>query len=88
MSTKEFAKSCLRANVLACQRDLRANCLHANAPKECKFLIFMCQRANKGANVPYAVPMFQTGVPTCQKVYQFFKHSSYEMLEEISILNY
>ena len=31
---------------------------------------------------------FQLGVPTCQKACQFFKHSSYEMLKELSILYY
>ena len=32
-----------------CQRDV---------PKACQLLIFMCQRPNKRANVPYAMPMF------------------------------
>ena len=30
--------------------------------------------------------MFQLGVPMCQMTCRFFKHSSYEMLREISIL--
>ena len=32
--------------------------------------------------------IFQLGMPTCQKMCLFFKHSSYEMLKEISILYY
>ena len=54
-----------------------------------------CQRAIRcanvstcHANVPNGVPIFQLGMPTCQRVCQFFKHSSYEMLREISILYY
>ena len=87
--------TCLRdlcASVFACQRGLRANVptcwcgLCANVPKACQLLIYTCQRANERANVPYGVSIFQLGVPTCQKVCQIFKHSSYEMLREISIL--
>ena len=70
-------------SVPTCQRGLRAN-----VPKTCQLFIFMCQRANKRANVPYGAPMFQIGVPTCQKACQFFKHCSYEMLRKISILYY
>ena len=40
------------------------------------------------ANVPIDVPIFQLGVPTCQKVCQFFRHSFYKMLSEVSILYY
>ena len=64
----------------------------ANVPKACQLLIFTRQRVNKRANairranVPNGVPIFQLGVPTCQKAFQFFKHSSYEMLSEISTL--
>ena len=84
----EFAKSRAKrayvptwssASVLACQRGLRVN-------------VPACQkRANFSflrANVPHGVLMFQIGVPKCQKTCQFFKHSSYEMLLEISILYY
>ena len=34
------------------------------------------------------MPIFQLGLPTCQRAFQFFKHSSYEMLKEISVLYY
>ena len=84
----------LRANVLAWQRGLRANMLaclrglHVNVQKASQLLIFTCQCANKRASV-------LCGVPTCQKACQFFnlacqflKHSSYEMLREISMLYY
>ena len=47
-------------------------CLRTNMPKACQVLIFTCQRAIRRANVSS----------------QFFKHSSYEMLREISILCY
>ena len=70
----------LRANVLACQRGLRAN-----VTKACQLLIFKCQRAIRRANVstwranvPDDVPIFQFGVPACQKACQFLKHSSFE----------
>ena len=49
--------------------------LHANITKACQLLIFMCQRANKSANVSYGASMFQTGVSTCQTGCQFFKSS-------------
>ena len=78
----------LRANVFACQLGLHGTCLRAKVPKACQLVILLCQRANKCANVLYGVPMFQIGMPTCQKACQFFKHSSYEMLLEISILYY
>ena len=84
----------LRANVLAYQRGLRANVLtcqrglHAYVPKACHVLIFTCQHANERANVPNGVPTFQIGVSTCQRTCQFFKHLSYEMLGEISILHF
>ena len=52
----------------------------------------MCQKRARfsilRANVPQGVPMFQRGMPMCQRACQFFKHSSYEMLREISILYY
>ena len=47
-------------------------CLRANVPKRAKFLFFTCQRAKKRANVPYGLPMFQLGMPTCQTACQFF----------------
>ena len=91
----------LRANVLAGQRGLRANVpgcqrvksakfsfLRANVPKNvpachkaCQCFNLACQRAKQRAN-------FHLGVPTCQRACQLFKHSSYEVLREISILYY
>ena len=59
--------------VLRCQCGLSAIHLRAYFPKACQFLIFTCQRANKRANVPYVVPMFQLGLPMCQIACQFFK---------------
>ena len=43
-----------------------ATCQHT-----CVLVRFTCQRAK----VPYGVPMFQIGVPTWQKAWQFFKYS-------------
>ena len=85
-----YVPTCLRASVVYVP-----TCLHAKVPKTCQVLTFMCQRATRcgnvstwHANVPNGVPVFQLGVPTCQRACQFFKHSSYEMLREISILYY
>ena len=51
-----------------------------------------CQRLAKfstwHANVANEVPIFHFGMPTCQKACQIFKHFSYKMLREISILYY
>ena len=73
----------------------KSRAIRACVPKACQLLIRTCQRAIRRANdftwrenVPNAVTIFQLGVPTCQKACQFFKHSSYEMLIEISILYY
>ena len=53
---------------------------------------FTCQkRANVSilrAIVTVNVPIFQLGVQTCRKVFQFFKYFSYEMPREIYILYY
>ena len=89
----------IRASVAYLPTLLRARaayvptCLHANLSEACQVLIFTCQRTNKRANVPYGVPAFQLGVsvfqliaPACQKACQCFKHSSFEMILEISIL--
>ena len=55
----EFAK--LHANVPMFQ------CvLHANVPKVCQLLIFICQRSNKHANVPNSMPIFQLGMLVCK----------------------
>ena len=93
---QEFAKSCAK-RVLTCLHASPINVpmgLHV-LPKACQLLIFTCQRANKLTNVstwclnvPNDVPIFQLDMPTCQKACQFFEHSSYEMLKEISILYY
>ena len=78
----------LRATMLACQHGLRAN-----LPKAYQLLIFTCQRTIRHAivsswraKVPNGVPIFQLGLPNWQKVCQFFDHSSYKMLRQISIL--
>ena len=81
----EFAGSLLNrmSSLPTCQRGLRANvlaasvvyvltCFCANLPKACQLLIFTYQRSNKRATVPYGVPMFQLGMPTCQMVFQCF----------------
>ena len=84
-----------RATVLACQHGLRTivpaasaiyvpTCLRANVP----FGVPMLQLGAWRANVQNDVPIFQLGKPTCQKAYQFFKHSFYEMLRKISIIYY
>ena len=74
----------------AYQRGLPANvfsCEHTNVPKvPACYLIFTCQRPNERASVPNGVPTFQIGVSICQRTCQFFKHFSFEMLREISIL--
>ena len=89
-----YVPTCLRASLVYVPACLRASvvyvptCLRANSPKACQLLIFTCQRTNKRSNEPYGVPMFQIGVSACQRKYQFFKHSFYEMLLQISILYY
>ena len=71
----------------ACQCGLRAK-----VPNACQLLIFMCQRitvpmhkatcqwcvgfSTWHPNVPNDVPIFHFGMPTWQKVCQFFKYSS------------
>ena len=74
----------------ACQRGLPANvlsCEHTNVPDvPACYLIFPCQRPNECASVPNGVPTFQISASICQRTCQFFKHFSYEMLREISIL--
>ena len=53
---EELAKS--RVNVVYVPTCLRVNCLRANMPKSCQFLIFTCLRDNKRANLLYGVRMF------------------------------
>ena len=81
----------LRANVPACQRAKSVPVFHFYVSR-CQWT---CQRAIRRANVlawranvPNGVPIFQLGVPTCQKACQFFRHSSYEMLSEMQILHF
>ena len=93
-----YGPTCLRASAVLVPTCLRASvvyvpvCLRVNVPKACELLIFRCQRANERANVPcvpvfhFEVLIFQLGVPTCPKPCQFFKHFSYEMLREISVI--
>ena len=86
--------TCQRACVPAwftCQRAKSVPSSHFYVPKCQK----TCQRAIRSANVstwhvnvPNGVAVFQLGVPTCRRARQFFKHSSYEMLKEISIIYY
>ena len=73
----------IHANLLACQSGLRVNipCV----PTWQKRANFSFLRANKRANVPWDVPIFQLGVTTCQNLCQVFEHSSNEILREISI---
>ena len=82
----------------ACQL-LTFTCQHANkcanVPKVCQLFNLASQRAKTllifytwGANVPNGMPIFHFGMLTPQKACQIFKHSSYEMLREISILYY
>ena len=61
--------------VSTCQKTCQRAIRHTNVSTWC-------------ANVANGVQIFQLGVPTCQRACQFFKHSSYEMLREISILYY
>ena len=72
--------ACLLANVLACQRGLHANVLACQRAKSVSTSHFL------PASVLSGLSIFQIGVPTCLRACQFFKHSSYEMIREISIL--
>ena len=88
---RAYVPTCLRASMVYVPTCLCASavyaaiCLRANLQKACQLVIW---RTNVPINVPlpYGVPMFQLGVPMCQKTCRFFKHSSYEMLREISII--
>ena len=60
-----------------------STCLHASVPKVCQNFIFMCQHANKRANVTTChrranMPktcQFSNCVPTNQKACQFFNRA-------------
>ena len=81
--------TCQRASVPArftCQRACVPAWFTCLCAKSVPSSHFTCQHANERANVPNGVPTFQIGVSTCQRTCQFFKHLSYELLGEISIL--
>ena len=74
---------CQRASMpvpFKCQRTRSMSTFH--------LYVLMCEPAIRPTNMPNGMPIFQLGMPTCQKMCLFFKHSSYEMLKEISILYY
>ena len=87
-----LACSCARPACHACVEFAKSSAMRA-----CLTTWFTCQRAcvlmfHKRANfsflrvnVPINGTTFELGVSTCQKACQFFKHSSYEILREISI---
>ena len=87
-----LACSCARPACHACVEFAKSSAMRA-----CLTTWFTCQRAcvlmfHKRANfsflrvnVPINGTTFKLGVSTCQKACQFFKHSSYEILREISI---
>ena len=55
MIPMEFAKlRAIRAYVVYVSTCLRASMVYV--PKACQLLIFLCQRANKRASMPYGVP--------------------------------
>ena len=61
---KSRAKRAIRASVVYV-----LTCPCANVPKARQLLIFKCRRNNKRAK---SMPIFQFGVPTCQKACHFF----------------
>ena len=74
---------CQRASMpvpFKCQRTRSMSTFH--------LYVLTCEPAIRPTNMPNGMPIFQLGLPTCQKMCLFFKHSSYEMLKEISILYY
>ena len=74
---------CQRASMpvpFKCQRTRSMSTFH--------LYVLTCEPAIRPTNMPNGMPIFQLGMPTCQKMCLFFKHSSYEMLKEISILYY
>ena len=79
---------CQRACVPTCQKRAKFSFLSANVPKTCQRTIRRANVSTWHTNMPNGVPIFQLGMPMCQRACQFFKHSSYEMLREISILYY
>ena len=72
----------------ACQKHANFSFLSVSVPinvparhKGCQCFNLACQRAERRAS-------FQIGLSTCQKECQFFKHSSYEMIRDTSMLYY
>ena len=91
--TCQHAKSLSTSHfyVSSCQRAIS----HANVPNGGPIFQFcmptcqtVCQRDKWRANFSTGHANVSNGVPTSQKVSQFLKHSSYEILMEISILPY
>ena len=94
--------TCLRATRFACQRACVPAwfiCQCACVPicrKRANFLFYMLINVPNAiwhanvltwrANVPNGVVSFELEVPTYQKAYQVSKHSSHEVLKEISVL--
>ena len=86
-----YVPTCLHASivyVLTCQKRASCSFLRANVPINVPTCYTACHCFTWRANVPNDVLNFELGVPTYQKACQFFRHSSYEMLSEISILYY
>ena len=86
--------TCQQSCVLAwftCQRATSVPSSHFYMPtcqKACQRAIRHANISTWHANVLNGMPIFQLAMSTCQRAFQFFKHSSYEMLREISIFNY
>ena len=94
-SAYEFAKlraiRVMRASVayvLTYQTRANFSFLCANVPVNVSTCQSCANFSTWHAKVANDMPIFYFCVPTCQKVCQFFKHSSYEMLREISLLYY
>ena len=87
-----YVPACLRANMPKVCQLLIFTCQRANKRTNVSiFQLGVPRRANVltwRANMPNEVPIFKLDVRTSQKGYQFFRHSSYEMLSEISIVYY
>ena len=101
-ANRVYVSTCLPATMVSGLTCLHASAVYAPTCQKLANFSFLCAnvpinvpRAKRRAivliwyaNVPNGVPIFQLVVATCKKTCQFFKHSSYEMLSEISILYY
>ena len=76
--------TCQRACLSTCQKRANFSFLRVNVPTNVPTSHVTC---HLHANVPNGVPIFRFGVPTCQKACQFFRHSFYEILREVSTLS-